>query len=89
MGDGEITGAEGAAADGVVQIATGGFLSQALETVSETVVTTDAILAALTGTRKPYVATGGTGAWMDTGLVNPERVVTEADPMTPPSLGSG
>ncbi|MFD6195707.1 NAD-dependent epimerase/dehydratase family protein [Mycobacteriaceae bacterium NPDC060252] len=84
MGDGEIIGAEAANADGVVQIATGGFLSQALETVSETAVTSDAILSALAGTGKPYLVTGGTGAWMDTGLVNPERVVTEVDPMTPP-----
>jgi nucleoside-diphosphate-sugar epimerase len=84
MGDGAVIGAEAAAADGVVQIATGGFLSQALETVSEAVVTTDAILEALADTGKPYIVTGGTGAWMDTGLVNPERVVTEADPMTPP-----
>jgi nucleoside-diphosphate-sugar epimerase len=84
MGDGDVIREAASAADGVVQIATGGFLSQALETVSETVVTTDAILAALAGTGKPYIATGGTGAWMDTGLVNPERVVTEADPMTPP-----
>jgi nucleoside-diphosphate-sugar epimerase len=84
MGDAKIIGNESAAADGVVQIATGGFLSQALETVSEAAATTDAVLDALAGTDKPYVVTGGTGGWMDTGLVNPERVVTEDDPMTPP-----
>ncbi|OHU18128.1 hypothetical protein BKG76_23275 [Mycobacteroides franklinii] len=84
MGDSDVIREAAAGADGVVQIATGGFLIQALETVSEAALTTDAILEALAGTDKPYVVTGGTGAWMDTGLVNPERVVTEADPMTPP-----
>jgi nucleoside-diphosphate-sugar epimerase len=84
LGDVDVLRAESIAADGVVQIATGGFLTQALETVSEAVLTTDTILHALAGTEKPYVATGGTGGWLDTGLAWPERVVTEADPMTAP-----
>jgi len=84
MGDAEIIGKESAAADGVVQIATGGFLVQALETVSEAALTTDAVLDALAGTGKPYVYTAGTGGWLDTGLAFPDRVVTETDPPTPP-----
>jgi nucleoside-diphosphate-sugar epimerase len=84
MGDVDVIGKEATAADGVVQIATGGFLVQALETVSEALATTDAVLAALAGTGKPYLYTAGTGAWLDTGLAFPERVVSEADPPTPP-----
>jgi nucleoside-diphosphate-sugar epimerase len=84
LGDVDVLRAESIASDGVVQIATGGFLTQALETVSEAASTTDTILQALAGTEKPYVVTGGTGGWLDTGLAWPERVVTEADPMTPP-----
>jgi nucleoside-diphosphate-sugar epimerase len=84
MGDVDIIGAEAAGADGVVQIATGGFLVQALETVSEAIATTDAVLDALKGAGKPYIYTAGTGAWLDTGLAFPERVVSEADPPTPP-----
>lgn len=84
LGDVDVLRAESIAADGVVQIATGGFLTQALETVSEAALTADTILQALAGTEKPYVVTGGTGAWLDTGLAWPERTVTEADPMTAP-----
>jgi len=84
LGDADILRKECAQADGVVQIATGGFLIQALESVSEAEATTDVVLDALSGTGKPYIYTGGTGAWLDTGLAVPERVVTEADPMTPP-----
>jgi nucleoside-diphosphate-sugar epimerase len=84
MGDAEVIGKESAAAEGVVQIATGGFLVQALETVTEAAATTDAVLGALAGSDKPYVYTAGTGAWLDTGIAWPERVVTEADPVTPP-----
>src|ERR1700722_4758917 len=67
LGDVDVLRAEGIAADGVVQIATGGFLTQALETVSEAALTTDTILRALAGTEKPYLVTGGTGGWLDTG----------------------
>jgi nucleoside-diphosphate-sugar epimerase len=84
MGDADTIGKESAAADGVVQIATGGFLVQALESVSEAASTTDAVLDALAGTGKPYIYTAGTGGWLDTGLAFPDRVVTEADPPTPP-----
>jgi nucleoside-diphosphate-sugar epimerase len=84
MGDADIIGKESAAADGVVQIATGGFLVQALETVNEATSTTNAVLDALAGTAKPYIYTAGTGGWLDTGLAFPDRVVTEADPATPP-----
>jgi nucleoside-diphosphate-sugar epimerase len=84
LGDVDIIGQESRAADGVVQITTGGFLIQAMDTVHEAVSTTDAVLEALAGTDKPYVWTGGTGGWMDTGIAFPERVITEADPMTVP-----
>jgi nucleoside-diphosphate-sugar epimerase len=84
LGDVDIIQEESRAADGVVQITTGGFLVQALESVHEAVATTDAVLEALAGTDKPYIFTGGTGGWLDTGAAFPERVVTEADPMTVP-----
>jgi nucleoside-diphosphate-sugar epimerase len=84
MGDVDVIRAASQSADGVVQIATGGFLVQALEAVSEAVSTTDTILEALAGTDKPYIYTGGTGAWIDTGIAFPQRVITEADPPTPP-----
>jgi nucleoside-diphosphate-sugar epimerase len=84
LGDTDVIGKESRAADGVVQITTGGFLIQALDTVHEAVSTTDAVLEALAGTNKPYIWTGGTGGWLDTGAAFPERVVTETDPMTPP-----
>jgi nucleoside-diphosphate-sugar epimerase len=84
LGDTNVIGKESRAADGVVQITTGGFLIQAMDTVHEAVSTTDAVLEALAGTNKPYIWTGGTGGWLDTGAAFPERVVTETDPMTPP-----
>lgn len=84
LGDVEVITEQATAADGVVQIATGGFLLQALESVREAFTTVDAVLEALAGTEKPYVSTGGTGGWLDTGIVFPERVVTEADPICPP-----
>jgi nucleoside-diphosphate-sugar epimerase len=84
LGDNDVIGKESRAADGVVQITTGGFLIQAMDTVHEAVSTTDAVLEALAGTNKPYIWTGGTGGWLDTGAAFPERVVTETDPMTPP-----
>ena len=84
LGDAHVIREESKAADGVVQIATGGFLAQALEMVSEAVLTSQVVLDALAGTSKPYIYTAGTGAWIDTGLVDPQRVVTEADPVTPP-----
>jgi nucleoside-diphosphate-sugar epimerase len=84
LGDTDVIGKESRAADGVVQITTGGFLIQAMDTVHEAVSTTDAVLEALAGTNKPYIWTGGTGGWLDTGAAFPERVVTETDPMTPP-----
>jgi nucleoside-diphosphate-sugar epimerase len=88
MGDSAIIAEQATAADGVVQIATGGFLAQAMETASEAATTVDTILAALSGTDKPYIYTGGTGTWLDTGLVFPERVVTETDPISPPHFYS-
>jgi nucleoside-diphosphate-sugar epimerase len=84
LGDVDVLRRECATADGVVQIATGGFLVQALESVTEAASTTDTILASLAGTEKPYIYTGGTGGWLDTGLAVPDRIVTEADPPTPP-----
>jgi nucleoside-diphosphate-sugar epimerase len=84
LGDIDVLRRECATADGVVQIATGGFLIQALESVAEATSTTDTILASLAGTEKPYIYTGGTGGWLDTGLAVPERIVTETDPATPP-----
>lgn len=80
----DMLASEARRSDGVIQLATGGFLAQALETVDEATNATDVLLDALDGTDKPYVYTGGTGMWLDTGLMNPERVVTEADPVTPP-----
>jgi uncharacterized protein YbjT (DUF2867 family) len=50
LGDADILRKECAQADGVVQIATGGFLIQALESVSEAEATTDVVLDALSGT---------------------------------------
>ena len=88
MGDRDVLGEHATKADGVVQIATGGFLVQALETVNEAVSTVDTFLEALAGTDKPYVLTGGTGAYLDTGIAFPERVVTEADPISPPHFYS-
>jgi nucleoside-diphosphate-sugar epimerase len=84
LGDVDVLRRECATADGVVQIATGGFLIQALDSVTEATSTTDTILASLAGTEKPYIYTGGTGGWMDTGFAVPARIVTEADPPTPP-----
>ncbi len=84
MSDIEVLGDQARKADGVVQIATGGFLAQALETVDEALSATDALLDALAGTNKPYVYTSGTGVWLDTGIVFPDRVVTEADSICPP-----
>lgn len=84
LGDADLLRAQSAAADGVVQIATGGFLVQAMETVHEAISAADAILDGLASSGKPYLYTSGTGAWMDTGIAFPERVVTEADPITPP-----
>ncbi|MGW6280312.1 NAD-dependent epimerase/dehydratase family protein, partial [Kribbella sp. NPDC055071] len=84
LGDVEIITEGAKAADGVVQLTGGGFLTQALETVPQAVATTDAILDALAGTDKPYVFNGGTGIWLDTGIMVPDRVVTEADPISPP-----
>ena len=88
MGDRDVLGEHATKADGVVQIATGGFLVQALETVNEAVGTVKTLLAALAATDKPYVLTGGTGAYLDTGIAFPERVVTEADPISPPHFYS-
>jgi nucleoside-diphosphate-sugar epimerase len=84
MSDYDVLGEQAIKNDGVVQIATGGFLVQAVESVSESVGAADAILEALAGTDKPYVLTSGTGAYFDTGVAFPERVVTEADPISPP-----
>ncbi|WP_018546937.1 NAD-dependent epimerase/dehydratase family protein [Streptomyces sp. LaPpAH-108] len=84
MGDTAVLARAARDADAVVQIATGGFLAQALETVDAAMRTTDVILDALAGTDKPYLYTGGTGMWLDTGIMVPERVVTEADPVAPP-----
>lgn len=84
LGDVEVITEQAKAADGVVQVASGGFLVQAMETVHEAVATADAVLAALAGTDKPYLTTGGTGAWLDTGIAFLDRVVTEADPICPP-----
>ncbi|MGW3283458.1 NAD-dependent epimerase/dehydratase family protein [Streptomyces sp. NPDC001002] len=84
LGDIDVITEQSAAADGVVQLSGGGFLTQALETVHEAVATTDAVLDALAGTDKPYVFNGGTGIWLDTGIMVPDRVVTEDDPISPP-----
>jgi nucleoside-diphosphate-sugar epimerase len=84
LGDFDVLAEQARKADGVVQIATGGFLVQALESVNETVGASDVLMEALVGTEKPYVLTGGTGAYIDTGIAFPERVVTEADPISPP-----
>ncbi|WP_181782331.1 NAD-dependent epimerase/dehydratase family protein [Pseudonocardia pini] len=83
LGDAEVLAEAAKAADGVVQISTGGFLTQALETIDATVRTTDVLLDALDGTDKPYVLTSGTGLWMDTGIAIPSRTVTEDDPISP------
>src|ERR1700741_2666914 len=60
LADVDVLRTESIAADGVVQIATGGFLTQALETVSEAALSADTILQALAGTEKAYGAPGGT-----------------------------
>lgn len=60
-----------------------------METVNEAVTTRDALLDVLSGTDKPYLTSGGTGLWIDTGFAFPERVVTEADPISPPPRMSG
>jgi nucleoside-diphosphate-sugar epimerase len=83
LADTDLLAEQAAAADGVVQITTGGFLTQALETVDESVQATRTLLDALAD-GKVYLWTLGVGAWMDTGSLQPDRVVTEADPMTPP-----
>ncbi|KXO96171.1 NAD-dependent epimerase/dehydratase family protein [Tsukamurella pseudospumae] len=73
---------QAAATDGVIQISTGGFLTQALETVDQSINATRTLIDALDD-GKLYLWTSGVGAWMDTGSLQPDRVVTEADPMTP------
>lgn len=73
-------------ADGVIGLATGGFLTSALaDGVAHNYLSTvAAIMDALEGTGKPYIQVSGTGFWLGNALENPGRVLTEdIDPHPP------
>lgn len=84
LGDIEVLGEATRAADGIVQISTGGNLGNAAKNAEAALSSTDTLLKAIAGTDKPYIYTCGTGLWSDTGTIDPERVVTEDDPETVP-----
>lgn len=73
------------AADAVVQVSLGGFLTE-LEGDGATrlAAAVEALTCALAGSAKPYVFTSGAGIYGDTGVVDPLRHATETDPIGPP-----
>lgn len=75
-------GAEGA--DAIIQIASGGFLLGALDAANEALRANEVLLEVVREGDKKMIYTSGTGLWGDTGIMDPERVVTEVDPPAPP-----
>ena len=73
------------AADAVVQVSLGGFLTE-LEGGGATrlAAAVETLTRALEGSAKPYVSTSGAGIYGDTGVVDPLRQATETDPIGPP-----
>lgn len=84
LADAEVIAENAARCDALVQIATGGYLTE-LDTRAGARLreVADAVIAAYAGTGKPYLFTNGTGAYGDTGIVDTERFVTEDDPLAP------
>ncbi|WP_166982171.1 NAD-dependent epimerase/dehydratase family protein [Paramicrobacterium fandaimingii] len=84
MDDAGVIAEQSELADGVVQMWLGGALTNALTTGESTVRTSQVILDTLRGSNKLYLWTSGVGVWLDTGLLDPDREVTEKDPISPP-----
>lgn len=83
IGDRDLIESQARKSDGVVQLATAGFLNQAVDGQQALRSTVDGVVAALRGTNKPYIITFGHAMYMDTGAWgDPERVATEEDPAT-------
>lgn len=82
--DADVIAEHAARCDALVQIATGGYLTE-LDTRAgaQLRAVADAVIAAYAGTSKAYLFTNGTGAYGDTGIVDTERLVTEDDPLAP------
>lgn len=84
LADAEGIAGHAARCDALVQIATGGYLTE-LDTRAGAQLreVADAVIAGYAGTGKSYLFTNGTGAYGDTGIVDTERLATEDDPLAP------
>lgn len=70
--------------DALIQIATGGYLTELNTDAGHQLrQAADAIIATFAGTGKPYLFTNGTGLYGDTGIINNDRQVSEDGPMAP------
>jgi nucleoside-diphosphate-sugar epimerase len=84
LADTKLIAEQAATCDAVVQIATGGYLTELnADAGAQLRAVADAVITAYAETGKPYVFTNGTGAYGDTGVVDTERLVTEEDPLAP------
>jgi nucleoside-diphosphate-sugar epimerase len=73
------------AADAVVQVSLGGFLTQLEgDGARRLALAVQTLARAIEGSAKPYIFTSGAGIYGDTGVVDPERRATETDPIGPP-----
>lgn len=81
----DVLDAAARAADAVVQVSLGGFLTE-LEGggARRLAMAVNTLARALAGSTKAYVFTSGAGIYGDTGVVDPERSAVETDPIGPP-----